>query len=146
MTFLSTMAIQPAREAQRTLLVAEVVKIPTKYSDFSDIFLEKKALILSKVTKLNQHAIELQKDQQPSYGSIYSLGPVKLKMLKTYIETNLANGFIRPSKSPANAFILFVGKPNGSLYLCMDYRSPNNLTIENRYPLPLIGELLDRLG
>ena len=66
--------------------------------------------------------------------------------MKTYIETHLKTGFIRPSKSPAGAPILFDKKPNGSLRLCVDYRGLNNLTIKNRYPLPLIGESLDRLG
>ena len=65
-------------------------------------------------------------------------------MLKTYIETNFANNFIWLQKSPASARILFVGKPNGSLCLYVDYRSFNNLMIKNRYPLPLIGELLDQ--
>ena len=145
-TSLSTMVIHPAREAQIALLVAEKVKIPTEYSDFSNVFSEEKALILSEATELNQHAIELQEGQQPLYGPIYSLGPVELETLKTYIKTNLANGFIRPSKSPAGALILFVGKPDGSLRLCVDYQGLNNLTIKNRYPLPLIGESLDRLG
>ena len=145
-TFLSTMAIHPAREAQIASLIAKEVKIPTDYSDFSDVFSEEKALVLPEITDLNQHAIELQEGQQPPYGPIYSLGPVELETLKTYIETNLANGFIRPSKSPAGAPILFVGKPDGSLRLCVDYRGLNNLTIKNRYPLPLIGESLDRLG
>ena len=74
------------------------------------------------------------------------LGPVELETLKTYIETNLANGFICPSKSPAGAPILFNQKPDGSLWLCINYRGLNNLTIKNRYPLPLIGESLDWLG
>ena len=102
-TSLSTMPIYPAREAQIASLVAEEVKIPTEYSDFSNVFLEEKASILPEATELNQHAIELQEGQQPPYGPIYSLGPVELEMLKTYIETNLANSFIRPSKSPAGA-------------------------------------------
>ena len=100
---LSTMPIYPAREAQIASLVIEEVQIPSEYSDFSDVFSEERASILPEATELNQHAIELQEGQQPPYGPIYSLGPVELKMLKTYIETNLANGFIRPSKSPASA-------------------------------------------
>ena len=71
---------------------------------------------------------------------------MELETLKAYIETNLANGLIRPSKSPAGAPILFDRKSDGSLRLCVDYRGLNNLTIKNRYPLPLIGESLDRLG
>src|SRR5204863_7429684 len=42
--------------------------------------------------------------------------------------------------------ILFVKKPDGSLRLCVDYRGLNRITIKNRYPLPLIGELFGRLG
>ena len=60
-TSLSTMAIHPAREAQIASLVAKEVQILSKYLDFSDIFLEKKTLILLEATELNQHAIELQK-------------------------------------------------------------------------------------
>ena len=88
------MAIYPAREAQIALLVAKKVKILTKYLDFLDVFIEEKASILLEVTELNQHAIKLQEGQQLPYGLIYSLGPIELETLKTYIETNLANGFI----------------------------------------------------
>ena len=76
------MSIYPAREAQIASLVAEEVKIPTEYSDFSDVFSEEKASILPEATELNQHAIELQEGQQPPYGPIYSLGPVELETLK----------------------------------------------------------------
>ena len=93
-----------------------------------------------------KHAIELQDGKQLLYRPIYSLGPVELETLKTYIETYLKTGFIQPFKSPADAPILFDKKPDGSLWLCVNYRGLNNLTIKNRYPLPLIGEALDRLG
>ena len=95
---------------------------------------------------MNKHAIELEEDKQPSFGPIYSLGSMELKTLKTYIKTNLANGFIRFSKSSAEAPILFDRKSDGSLYLCVDYWGLNNITIKNQYPLSLIGELLDRLS
>ena len=143
---LNLIPIHSAREAQIALLVDKKVEIPIKYSDFLDVFSEEKFSILLEATEINQHAIELQEGQQPLYRPIHSLGPVELKLLKTYIETNLANGFIWPSKSPAGVPILFVRKPDGSLCLCVDYQDLNNLTIKNRYLLPLIGELLDRLG
>ena len=104
------MAIYPAREAQIALLVAKEFKIPSEYLDFLNVFLEEKALILLEATELNQHAIKLQEGQQPPYGPIYSLGLVELEILKTYIKTNLANSFIRPSKSLASA--LQRGSPN----------------------------------
>ena len=97
-------------------------------------------------TGINEHAIKLQDGKQPPYRPIYRLGPVELETLKTYIETHLKIGFIRPSKSPAGALILFDKKSDNSLRLCVNYRGLHNLTIKNRYPLPLIGEVLDRLG
>ena len=70
---------------------------------------------------------------------------MELETLKTYIETNLANGLIRSSKSLTGATILFDQNSDSSLRLCVDYQRLNNLPIKNRYLLPLIGELLDRL-
>jgi hypothetical protein len=58
----------------------------------------------------------------------------------------LAQGKIRPSKSPAGAPILFVPKPNGKLRLCVDYRGLNNVAIKNQYALPLMNELRDHVA
>ena len=58
----------------------------------------------------------------------------------------LRTGKIRRSTSPAGSPILFVPKPNGKgLRLCVDYRALNRITIPNRYPLPLMQELQDRV-
>ena len=111
------MLIYPAWETQIALLIAKKVKILTKYLDFSNIFSKEKASILPRVTKLNEYTIKLLKGQQLPYRPIYSLGLVKFKTLKTYIETNLANGFIWPSKLPTSAFILFIKKLDGSFRL-----------------------------
>ena len=141
--------VHPSRRPQVSGLIAEEAstKVPAEYSDFADVFSLDLTSELPKHSGINDHAIELVKScPQPPYEPIYSLGPVELETLKAYIETNLANGFIRPSKSPAGAPILFDRKSDGSLWLCVDYRGLNNLTIKNRYPLSLIGESLDRLG
>jgi len=63
-------------------------------------------------------------------------------MLKVYIETNLANGFIQWSSSPAEEPILFAKKKDRGRQLCVDYRALNLGTVKNRYPLPLISEML----
>jgi hypothetical protein len=66
--------------------------------------------------------------------------------LKAYIETNLASGFIQRYSSPAASPILLVKKKNGSLRLCVDYRALNYASVNNRYPLPLICVILERVG
>ena len=134
------------RKTQIASLPTEEVKIPDKYLDFTNVFSEEKVLVLSKRTKLNEHAINLEDGKQPPYGPVYSLGLVKLETLKIYIETHLKTGFIWPFKSPAGAPILFDKKPDGSFRPCVDYWGLNNLTIKIRYLLALIGESPDWLG
>ncbi|OBT81090.1 hypothetical protein VE02_10362 [Pseudogymnoascus sp. 03VT05] len=68
----------------------------------------------------------------------------ELKVLKEYINDNLAKGFIKPSTLLAGSPVLFVLKKDGSLRLCVDYRALNNITVKDRYALPLINELHDR--
>ena len=65
-------------------------------------------------TGINEPAIKLEEGKQPPYRPIYSLKPVELETLKTYIKTHLKTGFIQSSKSPAGAFILFNKKPDGN--------------------------------
>ncbi len=137
----------PLKRAQIAHLKADEAptEVLSKYADFADVFSPKLAAELPEYTRINNYAIELVDDQQLPYDPIYSLGPVELETLKAYIENNLANAFIWPSKSPAGVPILFDKKPDGSLRLCVDYQGLNNLTIKNWYPLPLVGKSLDRL-
>ena len=65
--------------------------------------------------------------------------------MKEYVKGYLANGFIRPSQSPAAAPVMFVKRLDGKLRLVVDYRGLNAVTVKNRFPLPLILEMLDRL-
>ena len=93
------------------------------------------------------HAIDLKDGEQPPWGPIYALSEKELSVLKDYLKEMLDSGKIRPSKSPAGAPILFVPKPHGrGLRLCVDYRGLNRVTIMNRYPLPLMNELRDRVA
>ncbi len=97
-------------------------------------------------TSRNKHAIELIEGKPPSYKPIYDLILVELEPLKAYIKTDLKTRFILPFKFPVSAVIFFNQKPDDSLCLCVDYRGQNNLTIKNRNPISLLGEVLDCLG
>lgn len=91
------------------------ISIFIEYFDFADVFSLELASALFEYTKIKNHAIKLIEKQQPLNRSIYNLRLVKLETLKTYIEINLANGFIKHSKSLARALIFFDKKPDGNL-------------------------------
>ena len=75
----------------------------------------------------------------------YRMASVELRELKAQLEELLSKGFIQPSISPWGALVLFVKKKGGSLWLCINYRQLNRVTIRNQYPLPRIDELFDQL-
>ena len=130
-----------------TLLFNEAPnEVVAEYSNYSNIFSVEYAAKLPENTEINEHTILLEEDKQSLFEPIYSLRPIELETLKIYIKINLANGFIRPSKSLVRAPILFDKKPDRSFYFYIDYWSLNNLTIKNRYSLSLIGKSLDQLG
>jgi Reverse transcriptase (RNA-dependent DNA polymerase) len=120
-------------------------EIPEAYREFADVFSEEESSTLAGHGS-HDLAIELQEGKEPPFGPLYKFSELELAELRRYIEENLARGFIRPSRSSAGAPILFAKKKDGSLRLCVDYRGLNQVTIRNRYPLPLLYELLDRLG
>ena len=74
------------------------------------------------------------------------MGPAEQDELEEQVKDLLVQGFIRPSFSPYGAPVLFVPKKDGRWRMCIDYRSLNKQTIKDRYPLPRIDLILDRLG
>ena len=88
-----------------------------KYSDFADFFFLELASEFPKHTRINDHIIKLIDKQQLFYKPIYSLEPVELETLKTFIKINLANSFIKFSKFLAEALISIDKKLGISLWL-----------------------------
>ena len=74
------------------------------------------------------------------------LGPAEQDELEEQIKDLLAQGFIRPILQSVRAPVLFVPKKDGRWRMCIDYRALNKQTIKDRYPLPRIDLLVDRLG
>ena len=116
--------------------------LPEEYREFSDVFSKTKADTLPEHRPYDLR-IELEDGAVPPLGPIYSPSQLELDTLREYIEENLRSGFIRPSNSPCGAPVLFVKKKDGSLRLCVDYRGLNKITRKDRYPLPLVSDLLD---
>ncbi|PKI36465.1 hypothetical protein CRG98_043142, partial [Punica granatum] len=70
----------------------------------------------------------------------------ELAELRRQLKELLDAGYVRPSKAPFGAPVLFQKKHDGSLRMCIDYRALNKLTVKNKYPIPLIADLFDQLG
>jgi hypothetical protein len=92
-----------------------------------------------------EFSIELIPSTPPISKRPYRMNVKDLAELKKQIEELLSIGFIRPSSSPWGASKLFVDKRDGSRRLCIDYRSLNEVTIKNKYPLPRIEDLFHQM-
>ncbi|KAJ9518014.1 hypothetical protein QJQ45_004306 [Haematococcus lacustris] len=91
------------------------------------------------------HTIPLEPGAKPPFRPMYRMSPAELAEVEKQIKELLALGLIEPSSSPYGAPVLFVTKADGSLRMCIDYRALNKVTIKNKYPLPRIDQLIDRL-
>jgi len=91
------------------------------------------------------HAVEVIPGSVPPNKRVYSMNPAELDELKKQLKQLLEHGLIRPSVSPYGSPIIFVKKKDGRLRLCVDYRALNNITVKNKYSLPRVDDLLDRL-
>ncbi|XP_050881245.1 uncharacterized protein LOC127084776 isoform X1 [Lathyrus oleraceus] len=92
-----------------------------------------------------EFSIDLVPGTRPISMAPYRMSAVELTELKSQLEDLLEKKFIRPSVSPWGAPVLLVKKKEGTMRLCVDYRQLNRVTIKNRYPLPRIDDLMDRL-
>ena len=121
-------------------------KLPKKYNKYKHIFNKARVEELLLYQLGLDHEIILRPDFKPLWGLIYNLLEEELKVLKEYLEKILRLGIIQRLKSPAVVSLLFVGKKDRGYRLYVDYRRLNSSIILNRYPIPLISEILNRLG
>src|SRR5260221_12518535 len=106
---------------------------PQEYHEFCDVFSGEKANMLAPHWPYNLK-INLEEGAKPFHGPIYLLSPLELTVLREFLEENIWNGFIHPSKSPWGSPVLFVKKKDGSLHLCIDFCALNRVTEKDRYP------------
>ena len=122
----------------------DVEIVPEHFRQFSSVFSKESFDTLPDSRPLD-HAIELIPGEKPSGCKVYPLLPTEQKELDAFLKENLETGRIRPSKSLMASPVFFIKKKDGSLRLVQDYRTLNGITIKNKYPLPLISELIETL-
>lgn len=118
--------------------------LPNEIRDFQDVFPEDLPSGLPP-HRGDDFQIKLEPGTKPPAKRTYPLTVPQLDELKKQLADYVDKGFIRPSKSPFSAPVLFVKKKDGSSRMCVDYRALNDLTVKDKYPLPRISDLLDRL-
>src|SRR6266481_4108433 len=119
--------------------------VPQEYHEFCNVFSGEKANALAPHQPYDLK-INLEEGTKLFHRPIYSLLPPELTVLREFLEENVWNGFIHPSKSLWGSLVLFVKKKDGSLCLCIDFCTLNRVTEKDCYPLPLIPDLLNSLG
>lgn len=113
-------------------------KVPEEYHDLWAVF------SCSQATSLPPHrpydcSIDLRPGTTPPRRRLYSLSAPEFKALEKYLSESLIAGTI------VKAGFFFVKKKDGSLRPCIDYRGLNDITIKNRYPLPLMSSAFEIL-
>jgi len=98
------------------------------------------------VRKAWDHTIELKEGFMPRKEKVYLLLREEREEVQAFVEDQLQKGYIRPSKSPQTSPVHFVAKKDDKRRIVQDYRHINQWTIKNGYPLPLITDILDRVG
>ncbi|KAF1389898.1 hypothetical protein PFLUV_G00052310 [Perca fluviatilis] len=118
--------------------------IPSDYHVLREVFRKDLALSLPPHRPYDCE-IKLLPDAPLPTSRLYNLSKPERETMESYIRDSLNAGLIRPSSSPVGAGFFFVEKKDKTLRPCIDYRGLNNITVKNRYPLPLINSAFESL-
>jgi hypothetical protein len=118
--------------------------VPVSLHTYADVFSETTFDSLPERHKWD-HTIELEHEPSPGFYKVYSMTLTEQTEMDAFLEEALATGHIRQSKSPLGAPVFFIKKKDRKLRFIQDYRALNAITRKNRYPLPLIDDLIHPL-
>ncbi|KAK8919224.1 hypothetical protein KSP39_PZI021927 [Platanthera zijinensis] len=111
-------------------------------AQYEDVFQEPHTLPPS---RFRDHQIQLKTGTDPTNIRPYRYPYVQKAEIERSVREMLATGIIRPSTSAFSSPIILVKKKDGSWRFCVDYRGLNSSTIKDKFPIPMIEELLDEL-
>ncbi|OMO68489.1 reverse transcriptase [Corchorus capsularis] len=97
------------------------------------------------LSRAHDHQIPLKDESQVVKIRPYRYLAVQKDILEKMVAEMKATGIIKDSTSSFASPVVLVKKKDGSWRFCVDYRQLNNLTLKDRFPIPLVEELLDEL-
>ena len=109
---------------------------------YHDVFAEPEGLPPARAC---DHHIHLKPNTEPVAVRPYRYPQLQKDELELQCEAMLRQGTIRASTSPFSAPVLLVKKQDGSWRFCVDYRALNAVTVKDKFPIPVVEELLDEL-
>lgn len=112
-------------------------------SDFSDVFAKPYGL---PPKRSHDHKIPISSESRPINVRPYKYPHYQKNEIEKMVTGLLQSGVIRPSTSPYSSPILLVKKHDGSWRLCVDYCALNDVIVKDKFPIPVIDELLDELN
>ena len=115
-----------------------------KYHHFTDIFQTAEKQSLSEKGP-HDYVINLELSQQPLFEKLYLMSSAELNVLKVYLDDAIKANIICKLISPVTSSVMFMLKSDSSLWLIIDYRHLNSITIKNCYSLLLILNMLNCL-
>ena len=118
--------------------------VPEYLKEFDGIFSKESFYALPESKKWD-HAVELIPGEKAPNCKVYLLAPMEQKELDQFLKENLETGRIHPAKSPMASPVFFIEKKDGTLWLVQDYQALNVMMVKNKYLLPLISKLINRL-
>ena len=92
-----------------------------------------------------QHEIELEPGTRPIALPVRRFSPREVELLQKQVDELKSKKVIRESNSPWCARALLVPKKDGTTRMVIDYTALNNRTIKDKYPLPNISAMFQRL-
>lgn len=117
-------------------------KIQKLLVEYDEIFQEPTSL---PPHREHDHRIHLKEGTPPVNVRPYRYPVIQKDAIEKIVQEMLDNGVVRPSQSPFSSPIVLVKKKDGTWRLCVDYRELNKSTIKDKFPIPVIEELLDEL-
>lgn len=118
-------------------------KIQEVIAEFPGVFAEPKCLPPGRT---HDHHIPLKPEAAPISIRPYRYNYFQKNEIENQVSKMLNDSTIQPSHSPFSSHVLLVKKKDGSWRFCIDYRELNKMTVKDKFPIPLVDELIDELN